>query len=68
MEDLEKRLRQAEEERAEKTTTMLDADLRPNPNVQELQQKLSHVKCKADKQGTLRLSCDRAQRRRAVAY
>ena len=34
MEELEKRLHLAEEERAEKTTTLLDANPRPNPNIQ----------------------------------
>ena len=48
---LEERLRLAEVWRAEKTTTMLlDANLWPNPDVQQLQQKLAWIKRKANKQ------------------
>ena len=49
MEELEEHLGQAEEERVEKTTTLLDANPRPNPNVQRLQQKLARVERKAEK-------------------
>ena len=49
MEDLEGHLHQAEEERSEKTTMLLDAYLRSNTHVQQLQEKLACVERKADK-------------------
>ena len=49
MEEMDECLRQAKEERAEKTTTLLDVDQRPNPDVQQLQQNLACFEPKADK-------------------